>query len=188
MPMVECPSCVAKLDAPAGAEGHTIRCPKCGEVFVLRFPARSDPVIEIHNATAPPPSRPFLRTNLGPRRSRTAEPNSPVLNESRDAPWVILELAAVMKGMHTVVTCRVKNPERAILEIAVVGSQSSDAIESSFGPNDLIPSVKEFTIGRFPVGTPVSATLFDSARRATCRAAAIVEAEPSDRTEASQTF
>jgi hypothetical protein len=184
--MVECPSCVAKLNAPAETEGHTIRCPQCGEVFVLRFPVRSDPVIEIQNEPAPPPSRPLLRTNLGPRRSRTAEQPSAELNQSRAAPWVIVELAALLNGMHTVVTCRVKNPERATLEIGVIGSQSSDAIESSFGANDPIPSVKEFTIGRFPIGTPVFATLFDCARKARCRAAAVVVAAPSDLTAESQ--
>jgi predicted Zn finger-like uncharacterized protein len=48
MPAVECPNCTAKLNASAKVDGHTVRCPQCGEVFVLRFQVRSDPVIELY--------------------------------------------------------------------------------------------------------------------------------------------
>jgi hypothetical protein len=82
--------------------------------------------------------------------------------------------------MHTFVSCRVKNPEAATLEVKLVGAQGSGAIEATLGPNKSIPSKKEFATGRFPVGTPVSATLFDAAHKARCRAEAFVVAEPSE--------
>jgi hypothetical protein len=179
MPMVECPNCAAKLDAPAKAEGHTIRCPQCGEVFVLRFPVRSDPVIEIYGPTDPAAVTPDSPRTPRSRR-RVSDAYRAQSNERRDVPWLILDFGAVLRGMHTIVSCRVKNPEAATLEVKLVGPHGPGAIEATFGPNHPIPSKKEFATGRFPVGTPVSATLFDAAHNARHRAEALVVSEPSD--------
>jgi hypothetical protein len=64
------------------------------------------------------------------------------------------------------VTCRVENPEPATLEVKLFGPHGPGAIEATFAPNHPTPSKKEFATGRFPVGTPVSATLLDAARNA----------------------
>jgi transcription elongation factor Elf1 len=45
MPNFECPHCCASLNAPAEHEGHTVKCAKCGESFLLRFPEHSKTVI-----------------------------------------------------------------------------------------------------------------------------------------------
>jgi Zn-finger nucleic acid-binding protein len=184
MPMVECPNCAAKLNASATAEGHTIRCPQCGEVFVLRFPVRSDAVIEIYGPTGPAPAAPPVTPDppRAPRsRRRTSNAYNAESSEPGASPWLILDFSAVLRGSDTIVMCRVKNPEPATLEIKLVGSRGPGAIEVSFAPNHPTASKKEFATGRFPVGTPVSATLFDAARNARHRANALVAAELSDR-------
>jgi len=37
MPIVECPYCEARLEAPAENKGRLVKCSKCGKSFVLRF-------------------------------------------------------------------------------------------------------------------------------------------------------
>jgi hypothetical protein len=188
MPTVECPNCVSKLDAPSEAEGRTIRCPECGEVFVLRFPARSEPVVEIYREPEPPAASATSTdaftladepTAIG-RPNAKAKTNTAGSTERLGCSWLILELAAVLRDMHTIVTCRVQNPEEATLEITLAGPLNSAVIEATFGPNCPDASEKAFETGRFPVGTPVSATLFDSADNARYRAQGLVEPEPTE--------
>ena len=131
MRMVECPNCAAKLNALPRAEGHTIRCPQCGEVFVLRFPVRSDPVIEIYGPTDPAPATPAATPDppRAPRsRRRASNAYSAESSEPGESPWLILDFSAVLRGSDTIVMCRVKNPEPATLEIKLVGSHGPGAI------------------------------------------------------------
>jgi Zn-finger nucleic acid-binding protein len=91
MPMVECPNCAAKLNAPATAEGHTIRCPQCGEVFMLRFAVRSDPVIEIYGATDSAPAAPAVTPDAprAPRgRSRASNAYNAKSSEPMGGYWI----------------------------------------------------------------------------------------------------
>jgi hypothetical protein len=184
MPRVECPSCVAKLDAPAEAEGHTIRCPACGEVFVLRFAASGK------TSGAPePPATTGAATDaftLSDAPTSTGRPPAKATSaaarpsEPREGPWVILDLAAVLRGMHTIVTCRVENPEAGTLEITLDGAHNSEVIEASLAPSGPTPSAKEFAMGRFPVGTLVSSTLFDADHNARYQAQTSVANNPGD--------
>jgi hypothetical protein len=45
LPVVDCPNCEAKLDAPAEYRGRTVKCCQCGKSFVLRFTGHSIPLI-----------------------------------------------------------------------------------------------------------------------------------------------
>jgi hypothetical protein len=45
VPRVECPNCLAKLEAPAEYKGRAVRCKSCGESFVLRFTGHNRPPI-----------------------------------------------------------------------------------------------------------------------------------------------
>jgi hypothetical protein len=73
-----------------------------------------------------------------------------------------LDLTAVLRGMHTIVTCRVENPAAGTLEITLEGAHNSEVIEATLGANWPSARAREFAMGRFPVGTAVTATLFDA--------------------------
>jgi hypothetical protein len=174
LPIVECPRCSAILDEPAESEGHAIKCPECGEVFVLRFAVRSN------MAAANPPASETDAFTLGDeltvpgRRPAKAERGSTGSSEQEDRPWHILDLAALSRDLDTIVTCRVRNPEDGSLEITLAGTHNSEVIEETFGPNWPTPTQKEFATGRFPVGTSVSATLFDASGNARYQAQILV--------------